>query len=152
MLDRLRPGITAANKNSDRFQRIKQTLLKSPVHLCLERAELVTAFFRSYNNPSDPVIIQKACMINQGVHGYLKSFETRTASLHLAARIAAKGLVDFADRLAVEAERQAAVQPDNRRADELLSIARICHKVPREPAETFQEALQSLWITSISRI
>ncbi|MBW2612479.1 MAG: hypothetical protein JRE12_08970 [Deltaproteobacteria bacterium] len=60
MLDRLHPGTTAANKKSDRFQRIKQTLLKSPVHLCLERAELITAFFRSYNNPSDPVIIQKA--------------------------------------------------------------------------------------------
>ncbi|MBW2677105.1 MAG: formate acetyltransferase [Deltaproteobacteria bacterium] len=91
-----------------------------------------------------------ACMINQGVHGYLKSFETRTTSLHLAARIAAEGLVVFADRLAVEAERQAAVQPDNRRAGELLSMARICRKVPREPAETFQEALQSLWITHLA--
>ncbi|MGC8827142.1 MAG: pyruvate formate lyase family protein, partial [Anaerolineae bacterium] len=30
---------------------------------------------------------------------------------------------------------------------ELLEIARICRKVPWEPAETFTEALQSLWFT-----
>ena len=30
---------------------------------------------------------------------------------------------------------------------ELAQIARICHKVPWEPAETFPEALQSLWFT-----
>jgi len=31
------------------------------------------------------------------------------------------------------------------RAAELLEIARICDKVPAQPAETFHEALQSLW-------
>ncbi len=34
---------------------------------------------------------------------------------------------------------------DPKRAAELLEIARVCRKVPANPAETFQEAIQSAW-------
>jgi len=54
---------------------------------------------------------------------------------------------DFAARYAAEAERAAAEESDAARAAELTEIARICRKVPWEPAETFHEALQSLWFT-----
>lgn len=52
----------------------------------------------------------------------------------------------LAERYAGEAERLAAGEEAARRA-ELLEIARVCRKVPWEPAETFAEALQSLWFT-----
>lgn len=53
---------------------------------------------------------------------------------------------EFAARYAMETERQAkTASPD--RAGELREIARICLKAPWEPAETFHEALQSLWFT-----
>lgn len=51
----------------------------------------------------------------------------------------------LAERYAEEAQRLAARESDPRRKDELTSIARICRKVPAEPAETFHEALQALW-------
>ncbi len=52
---------------------------------------------------------------------------------------------DLAARYAAEAERQAEdASPE--RALELREVARICRKVPWEPAETFHEALQSLWL------
>ena len=51
----------------------------------------------------------------------------------------------FAGRYAEEAERLAEQEPDGQRQAELREIARICRKVPWEPAETFHEALQSLW-------
>lgn len=51
----------------------------------------------------------------------------------------------FADRYAEEAERLAEAEGDGRRRIELHEIARVCRKVPRRPAETFREALQSLW-------
>ena len=54
---------------------------------------------------------------------------------------------DFAARYAAEAERLAGGEPDRLRAEELREIARICRKVPWEPAETFHEAVQSLWFT-----
>jgi trans-4-hydroxy-L-proline dehydratase len=54
---------------------------------------------------------------------------------------------DLAGRYAEEAERLAGEEKDASRAKELTEIARICRKVPWEPAETFHEALQSLWFT-----
>ena len=50
----------------------------------------------------------------------------------------------LAARYAAEAERLAGEAGPARQA-ELQEIARICRKVPWQPAETFPEALQSLW-------
>ena len=60
--------------------------------------------------------------------------------------IACGAVRDLAQRYADEAERLA-VDAGPERAGELREIARICRKIPWEPAETFQEALQSLWLT-----
>lgn len=56
----------------------------------------------------------------------------------------------YAERYANEANRLAK-RPDisEERKKELLEIERICRKVPYEGAETFQEALQSLWFTHL---
>lgn len=59
--------------------------------------------------------------------------------------IANKAVIAFANRYADEAERLAIAEHDAARKAELLEIARICRKVPAEPAETFQEAVQAFW-------
>ncbi|MDR2571714.1 MAG: glycyl radical protein [Oscillospiraceae bacterium] len=54
----------------------------------------------------------------------------------------------FALRYAKLAETQAEkaeTQAKTKRAEELREIARICKKVPMKPAETFYEAVQSVW-------
>jgi formate C-acetyltransferase len=89
-------------------------------------------------------------MLKLGVKGYLQSMEGRQGDLYQAARITCEGLVDYARRCADEAERLAAVEKDPVRAAELREIARICRKVPENPAETFHEALQSLWLTHMA--
>ncbi|MDM7998921.1 MAG: pyruvate formate lyase family protein [Dehalococcoidia bacterium] len=89
-------------------------------------------------------------MLRLGVKGYLESIDGREGDLYQAVRIACEGLVDFAHRLAQEAERLAASEKDTVRARELREIARICRKVPYHPAETFHEALQSLWLTHMA--
>ncbi|MDD3347165.1 formate C-acetyltransferase/glycerol dehydratase family glycyl radical enzyme [Oscillibacter sp.] len=58
--------------------------------------------------------------------------------------IVCNALIAFAERFAALAEQKAAASEEPRRA-ELLEIARVCRKVPRQRAETFQEALQSFW-------
>lgn len=88
-------------------------------------------------------------MIKLGVNGYLASMEDKTGDLHIAARIACEGLLAYSGRLAHEAEQLAALENDSNRAAELRNIARICFRVPREPAESFHEALQSLWLTHL---
>lgn len=61
--------------------------------------------------------------------------------------IAVEAVKRFAERYAEEAEKLAEKEEDEERRAELLEIARICRKVPWEPAETFWEALQSVWFT-----
>ena len=55
--------------------------------------------------------------------------------------------VRFANRYADLAEEMAAKEENEVRKAELLEMARICRKVPYEPADTFYEALQSFWFT-----
>jgi pyruvate formate-lyase/glycerol dehydratase family glycyl radical enzyme len=56
-----------------------------------------------------------------------------------------QAVIAFAHRFAGEAERLAGIENKAERKAELLEIARICRKVPAQPAETFQEAIQSFW-------
>lgn len=55
--------------------------------------------------------------------------------------------VRFANRYADLAEKMAAEESVPVRKAELLEMARICRKVPYEPADTFREALQAFWFT-----
>ena len=266
------PGTFIKSKTvPPRFQRIKAALLKAPIYLCPERAELITNYFKRHNDQSQPMIIQKAralrhllenksarifddelivgnvghyrksaiiqpelsgvfgCqdllwidkrattplkmpwrerlrlmvqtlpywllrnmvlrsfyprphrfvryaldqlqatyylinevggighflpnyerMLSQGINGYLTSLQDDQGDLACAARIACQGVLAYADNLAKEAEHRILYTATPDRAAELLEIARICRKVPRHPAETFQEALQSLWITHLA--
>ena len=56
-----------------------------------------------------------------------------------------EALEELGDRYAAEARRLARTESDPQRAQELLEIAAVCDKVPRKPAESFREAVQSLW-------
>ena len=54
----------------------------------------------------------------------------------------------FAFRYAALAEEQAKTSSPER-AKELIELARICRKVPMQPAESFYEALQSVWLMHV---
>jgi formate C-acetyltransferase len=58
-------------------------------------------------------------------------------------------LRDFAKRYAVLAAEMAGTESDPARKTELLEMARILNKVPYEKAETFHEAVQSLWLVHL---
>ncbi|MBM3157490.1 MAG: hypothetical protein FJ004_09450, partial [Chloroflexi bacterium] len=45
---------------SERFQRIKKELLSTPVHLCTERAVIVTDYFKHHDKRSEPMPIRRA--------------------------------------------------------------------------------------------
>jgi pyruvate formate-lyase/glycerol dehydratase family glycyl radical enzyme len=76
--------------------------------------------------------------------------ELRKRSFYKAVELAWEGLIELAHRYQQAALGLAESQIDPVRKSELLEIARICGKVPAEPAETFQEALQSLWFMEIA--
>ena len=72
---------------------------------------------------------------------------TEQRDLARAIIICADAVPILMERYAAEAERQATAETDPVRQKELRETARICRKVPWLPAETFPEALQSLWST-----
>lgn len=72
-------------------------------------------------------------------HAFLDAVET-----------AADGLGEFAERYAREAGDRAASEVDPTRRSELLEIADACRRVPRHPARTFAEAVQSVTFAQIA--
>ena len=63
--------------------------------------------------------------------------------------IQCEGLIEYAHRMAVEAERQAAACTDPKRKQELLTVAANCRVVPENPPQNFQQALQLVWFVHV---
>ncbi len=89
-------------------------------------------------------------IIQIGIRGYLERIEDKDGELHRAMGITCEGLLDYAGRLSREALKLAESEPDADRADELKEMARILSRVPLHPAETFHEALQTLWLAHMA--
>lgn len=60
-----------------------------------------------------------------------------------------KAMKDFAKRYADLAAKRAEEEKNLERKAELLKMSRILNKVPYEPAETFYEAVQSVWLVHL---
>ena len=60
-------------------------------------------------------------------------------------KISCQAVIDFANRLADEADTQAGQTDNEARKQDLLEMARIARKVPQYRADTFHEAVQSIW-------
>ncbi len=63
-----------------------------------------------------------------------------------AMQISCEGVIDYARRLGLKARELAAEAGSDERKAGLLEMARICEKVPANPAETLHEAVQAIWI------
>ena len=101
-------------------------------------------------------------ILKDGLRGYEKRVKECKATLDLtnpdnidkycfynAVLIVLKAVRNFANRYSVLAKDLAEKELNQERKIELLEISRICSKVPYEPAETFQEAVQSVWFIQL---
>lgn len=75
---------------------------------------------------------------------------TEKREFYTGCLIELEALLDYADRYALEAERQAAVCVDKARKAELETLAEVIRRVPREPARSFYEAVQSVHFYTFS--
>lgn len=66
-----------------------------------------------------------------------------------AAVLACDSVIILAKRYAKLAADMAEKESDGQRKKELLEIAEICDWVPENPARTFREAVQSVWLTQV---
>lgn len=67
-----------------------------------------------------------------------------------AVKICCESVCDFANEFSALASAEVSKAGSAARAAELEEIARICSKVPFEPADTFHEALQSIWFVHLA--
>ncbi|MFI5298357.1 MAG: pyruvate formate lyase family protein [Polyangiales bacterium] len=96
-------------------------------------------------------------VLSRGLHAISEDAATRAAKedrpaprlFYESVQIAVDGVLTYSRALSAEAARLAALERDEVRRAELDELARICAKVPAEPAATLHEALQSIWITWI---
>lgn len=101
-------------------------------------------------------------ILKDGLRGYEKRVKEYKATLDLtnpdnvdkycfynAVLIVLKAVRNFANRYSVLAKDLAEKELNKKRKIELLEISRICSKVPYEPAETFKEAVQSVWFIQL---
>ena len=101
-------------------------------------------------------------ILKDGLRGYEKRVKEYKATLDLtdpesidkycfynAVLIVLEAVRNFANRYSVLAQDLAEKELNQERKIELLEISRICSKVPYEPAETFQEAVQSVWFIQL---
>lgn len=101
-------------------------------------------------------------ILKDGLRGYEKRVKEYKASLDLtdpesidkycfynAVFIVLEAVRNFANRYSVLAKDLAEKELNQERKIELLEISRICSKVPYEPAETFREAVQSVWFIQL---
>lgn len=65
-------------------------------------------------------------------------------------RTCLEGLNIYAENLSKEAAEQARLEKNGTRRQELEKMAYMCSRVPSNPAETLDEAVQSLWITWVA--
>lgn len=95
------------------------------------------------------VIVDYEKVLSKGFLRILDEIEDREGEYFDAVRTEIIAVLRFAERFSHLASEIAEKETDATRKDELLEIARICRKVPAEPAETFQEALQSFWFVHL---
>ena len=86
--------------------------------------------------------------INRAIETEFRGIHPNREALdeYRAMTIALDALVVFAENHAQAALKQSFSESDPIRRRELFEIYRVCSRVPRLPAETYQEALQSYWI------
>jgi formate C-acetyltransferase len=75
--------------------------------------------------------------------------ERRKADFYQAMGIALEGVKAYAANLAAEAERLAARAGDPTRKNELAELAAVCRRVPAQPARTFREAINAIWLCQV---
>jgi formate C-acetyltransferase len=119
-----RTEMSLLGHNSANYERLVQMGIRGILAICDEKSAKVRARIKT----------KKA-----------KRNDATTLDFYRAVRIACEAVVEYAGRFADLARDLAATEENKQRRAELKEIERICRKVPFKPADTFHEALQSIW-------
>lgn len=115
-----------------------------------------------YNTSSGETVPDYKKLLEKGLRGYINDCKALIAAADRhdpaqlekiyfwnACIITCEAAIRFANRHGALAEKLAAEEKDEKRKQELLTIASNCRRVPENPPETFFEALQSIWFIHV---
>lgn len=98
-------------------------------------------------------------VVNRGLNDIIREAEEKKkahsadaekSSFYEAVKLAMEGVIAYAQNLSAEAKKLAASETDTDRKAELETLANICAKVPAEKSDSFQEALNAVWICHVA--
>ncbi|NLW77756.1 MAG: pyruvate formate-lyase, partial [Methanomicrobiales archaeon] len=132
-----------------------------PAHIQeLEKDDIICVGLQ--NGVSGETVCDHEKILTVGIRGYIEecrknidkmipqSMEDQAkVDFWKACIIQAEGLITYARRMADEAERMASVCTDEKRKQELLTIAENCRVVPENPPQNFHQALQAVWFVHV---
>lgn len=83
--------------------------------------------------------------LNSVIHEAEEHYNRTGNPFYTSLVVSCQGVIDRAEKYALQAEALAGKSITEERRQELLVIAEICRRVPANPPVTFREGLQSLW-------
>lgn len=115
-----------------------------------------------YNSGVGHIIPDYPMVVAVGIRGVLDRIEAELSGLDMtnpsdiakynflkSSKISCEAAIAFSLRYADLAEEMLKTETDPRRKEELLTISKMCRKVPECGAESFYEALQSFWMVHL---
>lgn len=106
----------------------------------------------SHTIPDFPTVLHKgmSSILNDAAERESSAPDDDSRKFYEAVRLTLEGVLAYADNLAEQAREDADNETDPSRKAELENLARICKKVPAGPADTLEEAVNSMWITWVA--
>jgi pyruvate-formate lyase/pyruvate-formate lyase-activating enzyme len=127
------------------------------IMLSFARCSEVVAGFNNNQAAIAHFIVNYERLLERGTTGIVREIETarkkmpeENQSFYDGAIIALEGLDAFAERYVARLSEMSRREPDSGRRRELESMAAICRQVPKYPARTYHEALQSMMFLHIA--
>lgn len=149
--DEFPPYITESEKQSI----LKEKRATTPEQL-KDSFAVDSVFGQGYGPGMQEIVPDYPKVLKKGLKGLLKDIdelavgaEGKEKNFLKAASIVCEGAIIFAERYAERLAELANGEPDVQRAKELKKMSIILQWVPANPARTFWEALQSLWLTHL---
>lgn len=138
---------------------LAQEVLPEHIRTCM-KDDIITVGLT--NGVSGETTCDHEKLLKVGLRGYMDECQAHIDALQPAGQldqekidfwraciIQCEGLITYARRMALEAERQVQSCDDPVRREELLTIAENCRVVPENPPRSFWQALQLLWFVHV---
>ncbi len=97
-------------------------------------------------------MVAQAAQKEKDLHdkGALDETQQRSLLFYQAVQTALSGVMAYARNLSAEAARLAEKESDAERKANFQAMSRICARVPAEPARSFREAVNAIWLIQVA--